>query len=186
VSHLEILSALIALSGVLFTALGKTIGWPLGIIGAFLYVLIFFENQLYAETVLQGIYVLMGFFGWLNWRSTLTGKLRFNVTHQSVYVFIFSVLIIGIGTLLTGYLLDKYSDTKVPFIDACLGVSGLVVTWQMAKKQLECWIWWIVVDVASSILFFYKEMIATSLLYLVFAAFAMFGFVKWKKELLQP
>jgi len=183
VSHLEFLAAITALLGVLFTALGKTIGWSFGIIGALFYVFIFFDSQLYAEAVLQAFYVIMGFYGWLQWRNTAVFQQKLQAISQPVHVMFFSVLIIGVGTFAVGLLLDSYSDTNVPFLDAALGISGLVVTWQMAKKQLESWIWWIFVDLCSSGLFYYKELIATSILYLFFAGFAAFGFVNWKKEM---
>ncbi len=163
--------------------MGKTVGWPLGIIGATLYVFIFFENRLYAESVLQAIYVLMGFYGWFQWRNVQVTNQRSLVIYQSFKTFYISVFIIVAGALALGYLLDFYSDTNVPYLDATLGISGLVITWQMAKKQLECWIWWIVVDVISSGVFYFKGLHATSVLYLVFAGFAGFGYISWKKQL---
>jgi nicotinamide mononucleotide transporter len=183
VSHIEIIAAITALAGVLLTAFGKTMGWPLGIIGALFYVFIFFGTQLYAEAVLQAFYVIMGFYGWLQWKKTTSKPGNLQVVSQTAKFIYISGLIIVAGALILGYLLDFYSDTNVPYLDATLGISGLVITWQMAKKQLECWIWWIVVDVLSSGVFYYKELYATALLYLVFAGLAGFGYISWKKQL---
>jgi len=184
VTDFELIAAAITLAGVLCTALGSIAGWPLGVVGAALYVLIFFETKLYAETVLQAFYIVMGFYGWWTWRKTGHSRPERPVTRMPVNIQIFSILLTAAGGIITGLLMDQYSDTDVPYLDALLGFSGLVITGQMAKKYLENWIWWIVVDLAASVLFYYKGLTATAVLYLFLASLAAMGFIKWKKELL--
>lgn len=182
-STIEITSAAIAFLGVFLTARGSIFGWPLGIIGASLYTYIFAFSSLYAESVLQGIYIFMGIYGWLNWLKLGSSPkerpvIRIDKRTRNVsfgFWLVFSVVI--------GYLLSNYSSGEAPYIDAALGVGGLVTTYLMARKFLENWIVWIVIDISSAALFYTRELYATSVLYIAFTIIAAQGYYLWKKDL---
>lgn len=179
----ELAAAVITLAGVFFTARARIIGWVFGIAGSALYVLVCYNYQLYAETVLQLFYVVMGFYGWWKWMQKGDERIALSISRMPVRVAVFSALVILAGTLITGRLLDMYSDTDVPYPDAAMGMAGLVITWQMARKYLQNWLWWIVADVLNSFLFVYKTLYATAVLYIILAILAAYGYIKWKKEL---
>jgi nicotinamide mononucleotide transporter len=71
----------------------------------------------------------------------------------------------------------------VPYLDASLAAAGLVITLLMAKRFVENWLAWIVVDLASAALYFDRGLHITAVVYLFFTATAVYGFFHWKREL---
>lgn len=181
---LEWLGVLLTLAGVWLTARGNKLGWLAGICGSALYIYICFHARLYAESLLQGLYVAMGFYGLITWNRS--DNEQFIVRLIPVSSFLLSLLVWLILLLAGGYFLQKYSDTDVPYSDATLAASGLVLTWQMAQRYLECWSGWIIVNLLSSAVFFYKQLVPTALLYIVLAALAAYGHYSWKKSCALP
>lgn len=182
-SNIEITSALIAFLGVLLTARGSIYGWPLGIIGAALYTYIFAKSTLYAEAVLQAIYIIMGAYGWVNWIKLGRSSKQRPVFKINKVTGLTAIIIWFVFSIVIGYLLNKYSNAEVPYIDALLGVGGLVTTYLMARKYLENWLVWIAIDISSALLFFSRELYATSALYVAFTVLAVQGYYLWKKDL---
>jgi nicotinamide mononucleotide transporter len=74
----------------------------------------------------------------------------------------------------------------VPYFDACMGISGLLITWMMARKYIENWICWVIVDLANAGLFLYKSLYLTAILYLFMAFVALYGLKTWRKEFAKP
>lgn len=180
---LEVFASVIALLGVVFTARGLTVGWPLGIVGAALYTWIFIKSQLPAEGVLQFIYVLFGAYGWRNWHKEKANTRPFLPVNMSLSVGLKACLLwFPLGCFI-GFLLKNFSSGTTPYIDAILAVGGLLATWLMARKYLQNWLFWIAIDLASSVLFFQRELYATSFLYLAFTLLAFLGFFQWRKSM---
>lgn len=180
------LAAIITLVGVFLTARGALAGWIAGIAGAALYVYIFYSSQLFAESVLQVFYVILGFFGFLKWLGGKAPDSSGPVIHLPKPAALFSLACIILGTALCGFMLSLYSSTDVPYADAGLAVAGLVITWQMARRYLQNWVWWVVVDLLSAALFAYKQLYITSILYVCLAIIALSGYFRWKTLMLQP
>ncbi len=181
-NQIELFAAVIALLGVLLTARSSIIGWPLGIIGAALYSYIFIDSLLFAEGVLQSLYVVFGFYGWFTWNKS-SPKKQFEVIYQiDAQILILSFGFWTFFSVACGWFLSKYSSSEVPYIDSTLAIGGLLTTYLMAKKYLHNWMFWIVIDVASAILFYQRGLYATSVLYLAFTALAIHGYFHWKNE----
>lgn len=182
----ELIAFLIAFVGVLLTARGHIAGWFFGIIGSAMYVPVFFETRLYAESTLQFVYVLMGIYGWWQWLRMGTQADKRPVQQIGKKAVVLLSLFLLFGTALLGFCLDEYSNTDVPYFDACMGVSGLLITWMMARKYIENWYCWILVDIVNSGLFIYKHLVLTAFLYIAMALLALYGAKRWKKELHTP
>jgi nicotinamide mononucleotide transporter len=181
-SSVEYIAAFIAFAGVLFTARASIIGWPLGIIGAGLYSYIFILSGLFAESVLQALYVVFGFYGWFNWLQMGSSPQDRPVVLMNTNEILISLAIWLSSGLFIGFLLSNFSSGNSPYIDASLATGGLVATYLMAKKFLQNWLFWIVIDVVSAGLFFTRELYATSFLYLTFTVLAIQGYVLWKRD----
>ena len=91
---------------------------------------------------------------------------------------IFGVLWLGIA-----YVLDNYTDSNVPWGDAFTTAGSIVATWMLARKILEHWLLWIIVDTVAAALYLYKHMYPTFFLYMVFTIIAVVGFYQWKKQM---
>ena len=179
----ELFAFLLALLGVLLTARGHVAGWVFGILGSALYVPVFFESRLYAETGLQLFYILLGIYGWWHWLRLGNNAGSRPVHHIPLQTAILLSILFVLGSGVLGLLLSHFSNTDVPYLDATMGVSGLLITWMMARKFIENWWCWVFIDCINSGLFIYKSLHLTAFLYLVMAALAVYGGIRWKKDL---
>jgi nicotinamide mononucleotide transporter len=128
----------------------------------------------------------MGIYGWWNWLRMADGTNTIQVLSigRITQLILFILLITGSGFL--GFCLERFSNTDVPYFDATMGISGLLITWMMARKYIENWICWVIVDLANAGLFIYKSLYLTAFLYIIMAAIALYGLKTWKKELAKP
>jgi nicotinamide mononucleotide transporter len=179
----ELIAFSFAIAGVLLTARSHVAGWILGIIGAAFYVPVFYLSRLYAETGLQLFYMVMGAFGFYNWIRL--GKMEESKTISNITLkqIISLIVLFIIGSFTLAKILQNFSNTDVPYFDACMGISGLLITWMMARKYIENWICWVIVDLANAGLFIYKSLYLTAFLYIIMAVIALYGLKTWRKEL---
>jgi len=157
--------------------------WPVGLLNALFYIAVFLTSKIYADMTLQFYYVAISIYGWWNW---LHGKgpdhiLEVTRTSRTLWVklFAFSVLLF----VIISYLLVKFTDSQVPFWDGLTTALSIVATWMLAKKKIEHWLIWILVDSLSVGLFIYKELYPTTLLFVVYTMLAIYGYSEWRKDL---
>ncbi len=104
-------------------------------------------------------------------------SLSITKTPKSLYwplTAIFLLLFVAIGIIL-----DRFTDSTVPWADAFTTALSIVAMWMLARKYLEQWLVWIAADAACAILYTYKGLWFTSGLYLLYAVIAVFGYTKW-------
>jgi nicotinamide mononucleotide transporter len=161
--------------------------WPIGIINATLYVWVFLMSKLYADMSLQIYYLLISIYGWYYWVSGKNVKQKDNKnlpitrTNAKTFVVLLILEILLFSTL--WFVLKNFTDSTVPAGDAFATSLSILATWMLTKKKIEQWLIWIVVNIFSVGLFYYKELYATVILYSVFALLASVGYIKWHKEL---
>jgi nicotinamide mononucleotide transporter len=148
-----------------------------------LYAWIFLEYSLPAEATLQGVYVIMGIYGWWQWIRLGSSPQERKISRLSMPVLSLSLISWLLLALLTGKTIELSGIGQLPYIDAALAAGGLVTTVLLAKKYLENWIFWICINFASALLFYSREMYASAVLYIAFTAIAVKGFIEWKKQL---
>lgn len=157
--------------------------WPLSMVGAALYAVVFYEVQLYAEVGLQGLYVGLSAYGWWAWRSAgdRHGGLAVTVAPARLRT---RLLIVGIlcgGVLGMG--LSRYTGASLPFMDSTLAAFSLVAQWMQTRKILEAWLLWFAVDVFYVGMFLYKGLYPTAGLYAAFLYLAMLGYIEWRRSM---
>ena len=176
---IEIIAATLTLVGVFLSGRQLRVNWLFGIAGAAVYTFIFYESVLFAEAALQAWYVVLGAMGWINWSSQ---NEDFEIYHLNWRIATISAIITIVLSIVSGRLLDVFSSSDVPYLDASLAISGLVCTWFLTKKILENWLIWIVIDLLSACLYIYKNLYATAGLYFILAILAAYGYQQWKKQ----
>ena len=124
----------------------------------------------------------MGVYGWLKWKNE-TSPDETSVKRMPLRTFLISALTTSALSLLAGAFLDRFSDSTVPYLDASLAAAGLIITLLMAQRFVVNWLAWIVVDLVSAALYFYRELHITAVVYLFFTAMAVYGYFHWKREL---
>jgi len=156
--------------------------WPLGVLNALLYIVVFARTGLYSDTGLQVIYFVLSIYGWWHW-------LRGGDTNNAVVVTRTSrrntVTLAAIGVvswLLVFAITSRIPGSKLPLLDAALATGSLIAQWMMTRKLLENWALWIGLDVLYIGVFFSRGLRLTALLYAVFLGLAILGYVEWKRS----
>ncbi|HCN82484.1 MAG TPA: nicotinamide riboside transporter PnuC [Sphingobacteriaceae bacterium] len=156
------------------------LNWPVAIISVIAYALLFFEYQLYGDSVLQLYFLGTSIYGWYYWMKNKQG------THTPVIILekkeiAFTILSVIVLSIVMGLFLDHYTDTNVPYADGFCTSMSLVAQFLMTRKILQNWILWIIVDVCYVPLYLYKNLYLTSVLYALFLVLAIMGYISWKK-----
>lgn len=158
--------------------------WPMGIISAVLYMAVFFRSKFYADMGLNGYYLLVSTYGWILWRrGRAGGSGELMVSRVSLRRGILLLGITVLAFLLIGLFLDRYTDSPIPYWDALTTAMSFTATWMLARKILEHWIVWVVVDLISMGLYLYRELYPTMILFAIYTTMALIGYYQWKKNL---
>ncbi len=182
-----ILEIIAVVSGVLCVFLltrEKIAAWYFGAITVAIYVYIFWQQKLYSDMILHVIYVILNAYGWYSWKygGKIADQLR--VTTLKNYERLFWLVIILVGFGVWGLVMDRYTDADYAYIDAFTTVASLVAQWFLAKKKIENWLLWIIVDMIAMVLYYVKGIKLTSLLYLIYLGLAIYGYTSWRKHLI--
>jgi nicotinamide mononucleotide transporter len=155
-------------------------GWFWAIISSAIYGIIFYEARLFSDMGLQGIFILLSFYGWFSWRFGNTEKTVLSVSKIPSKKFIFCVVFFLIFTLISGYFLAKYTQASLPYLDSSLTAASLIATWMTARKYLENWMLWILANVAYVGVYLYKGLNGTAVLYILLIILAVKGYRDWQ------
>jgi len=187
ISHYEeVLGTIFSLIYLYFSIKQNIWLWPLGIISSAIYIYIFFNAGIYADMGLQVYYVLISIYGWYYWtygkKGDNTQKLKVQFAGEKMMVVL--LIITTVLFIFISQILLNFTDSKIPYWDALTTAASITATWMLAKKYIEHWLVWIVVDFISAGIYFYRELYITIFLYLVYAIMAIIGYFQWKKDIL--
>ena len=181
-SALEIVAVIVSVLGVWLTTRRLPLCWPIGLASVVLYAKVFFDAKLYSDLLLQGFFAVMIVYGWYGWRrgSAEAGGVV-SVRRVPPRDWVIGMAAGGVGTVLLGTLMASFTDAAVPWLDAGLTSFSLVAQYWTARRWIENWWVWIVVDVIYTGLFLYKELYLTAALYAFFIGLAARGLYSWNK-----
>lgn len=185
--YLEIIGTVIGLIYLWLEYHASIYLWVASIIMPAVYIFIFFNAGLYADMGINIYYVLASIYGFAYWKwatnrkdrenATATLKISHTPSRLTAPLSIISIIL----TFAIAYILIAYTDSNVPWCDSITTSLSIVAMWLMARKYIEQWWVWIVVDIISSGLYIYKELYFTAGLYAIYAVIAYFGYKKWKE-----
>lgn len=155
--------------------------WIFAALSSVIYMYLCYTSKLYLETGLQIFYFLMAVYGWYMWTSDDDTK-DVEVIQWPPKYHIINLIISTIAMLFFGYVFDNYTSQANPYVDSFTTIFSLAATFMVAKKVLENWIYWIVIDAASVYLFAGRNLYLTSVLFVIYTSIAIFGYIKWRKQ----
>lgn len=183
-NSVEFTGAFLGILYIVFSIKQHILTWLTGLLTSVLYIIVFFKAGLYAAMSLQFYYVGISFYGWYFWSK---GKSQENaaivVNKVKPELLIKLVLSTSIIWLIIFFILKKFTDSDVPVFDAITTSLSIVATWMLARKFIENWLIWIFVDSVSIVLYSYKKLWPTIILFSVYLIMAFFGYIQWKKDL---
>lgn len=195
ISWLELVGTIFNLVCVILVARRNIWNWPIGIIGVTLFGILFYQINLYADVFEQLYFFITGIIGWYMWTTVKSRSSEDNkvlITTNSLRTNVLWVAGIIGASLLAGLALSRVhiwfpvafpEPASLPYIDATTTVMSFAAQFLMMRRKLESWILWIVVDVIAIWLYWYKDVIFVSLLFVIFLVNAIYGYIAWKKAL---
>ena len=178
---IEITAMIFAILYLVLAVKQNILCWIAGIISSAFYFFIFHSSGLYMEAYLQIFYVSIGFYGWSQWKSEDDQSTNFIVNIWSKPQHLAAISMILVFSVVSGWLLESYTNAALPFLDALVTWGAVVATYMVAKKVLENWIYWFVIDTISIFLFVARDLWITALLFMIYIVIILFGYRSWKK-----
>jgi nicotinamide mononucleotide transporter len=155
--------------------------WPLAIASSLLYFVLFWRSKLYGEASLQLVFAALAFWGWWQWRQGYRNDgSAMSVTTLDSVKLIKTIAACALLWLATGLFLYYFTDSDVPWWDAFPTAVSLVAQYLLARKYLENWVAWMVVNSVSIGLFAVKGLWLTVLLYSLFIVMSVIGWRAWR------
>lgn len=180
-SALELIGVLTGIVGVWGTLKQRVWCFPIGLLNVTISMFLFFGQQLYADTLQQAVYIPLLIYGWMNWQQHASEN--FTPAWMRNNERVFSGLIILAGGWLLGSLLKKFTDAHFPWADSLATCGAFMAQYLVAKKKMENWILWILVNIAYIIIYLIKDLQGYAGLFSVYLALSFLGFREWKQKL---
>ena len=159
--------------------------WIVGIIMPALDIILFWEHGLYADFGMAIYYTLAAAYGYLVWKFGIkhnqNGDEEMPVTHFKRRLIWPSAIIFFIAWFAIYEILINFTDSNVPVLDSFSNALSIIGLWALARKYLEQWVIWIVVDAILAELYIYKGIPFKASLYALYVVIAVMGYFKWKK-----
>ena len=165
--------------------------WPAGITYILISFVIFWQQRLYGDLLLHVFFLVLNIYGWYYW---IKGKRQDSedvpVSKMSIRSFALVLALSAVGIVVFGLFLESLPklieglpEASLPYWDSSTSVLSVAAMWLTARKKIENWYLWFVVDVLATGIYFYKGIEFYAILYLVYIVFAVMGYLSWKKSL---
>jgi len=182
---LEITAVSMNIISVFFAKQNNILVYPTGIIGTGISVYILYNFSLLGDMIINGYFVIMSIYGWYYWSRKRDEVFINNISILEKKEYIQMVLLV-LGSIIFIYLVyvqfDKW-NSWIAYVDNITTAIFFVAMWLMAKRKIESWIFWIIGDLITVPLYFYKGLTISSIQYLIFTVIAILGYLSWKKKL---
>jgi nicotinamide mononucleotide transporter len=182
---LELTAVVFGIISVLFARKNNILVYPTGLVSTLIYVYILLEWKLFGDFIINIYYSVMSVLGWYLWTRKKNGATEFPISVMNRKDYLISSIIFT-GTLLfvalVYYFFDKFTHWTA-YVDTLTTALFFVGMWLMAKRKIENWLLWIVADIISVPLYFYKGLTFSSIQFLLFTIIAILGYIEWRKFL---
>jgi len=182
---LEIIAVFFGFLSVWYSKENNVLVFPTGMISTVIFVYLLLKWGLLGDMMINGYYFIMSIYGWYIWTRKSTGehvaqisRMSFREKKTSTAIFLAALIFV----YLVYQAFDKWISWTA-YVDTITTAIFFVGMWLMARKKLENWLFWIVGDLISIPLYFYKGFTFTSFQYLGFTFIAIFGYLAWKNNI---
>ncbi len=158
--------------------------WAAAFVSTAIYTVVFYEAHLYMDSALQVFYLLMAVYGWTQWRHHDGSVPDLTISMRPAHWHVIVILSVLAASMISGRLLDAYTEAAFPYLDSLTTWASVVTTWMVARKVLENWLYWIAVDSLSVYLYISRSLYLTVLLFVLYVLIAIAGWRQWRRAFL--
>lgn len=187
-NYLEILGTVVGLLYLWLEYKASIHLWIVGIIMPAIYIFVYYEAGLYADFGINIYYLVVAVYGYIGWKYGFGKKkeaVELPISRVPLKVDMPLIIVFAVLWWLIYYVLANFTNSNVPVWDSFTNALSIVAMWMLARKYVEQWLLWIVVDAVSCGLYVYKDLYFTSGLYGLYAIIAIFGYRSWLKRMKQ-
>ena len=180
----EMLAVFLSVSYILLAIKQNLWSWVAAFFSTLIYSILFFDASLLMDSALNIFYLVMAVYGWYSWKY---GNIKAQNEQLKIttYGIANNFKIIGILILISivlGYIMANYTSADFAYLDTFTTVFAVFATYMLAKKVLENWIYWVVIDTVSIYIYIQKGFYLTAVLFAIYTVLACVAYIQWKKE----
>lgn len=179
---LEIVAVVLAVLYLLLAIRQNIWCWLCAGISTAIYAYLFSNAQLYMESALNVFYFAMAIYGWSVWHRGSSEGREMPVSVWGAAIHAYAITAIIVASVTSGYLLSRYTDAAFPYVDSMTTWAAIWATFLVARKVLENWWYWIVIDIASIFIYWSRDLQLTSMLFVLYVVMIPFGLVSWTRS----
>ena len=179
---LDITTTALGLAYILLEYKASVWMWVVGFFMQCLGIVLYYQKGLYADCGMEFYYLAMTVYGFIAWTRHAAKKQDLPIRHmprKTAFIWLGLAAVIWLAIYL---ILESFTDSRVPILDAFTTALSIVGIWALARKYLEQWFVWIIVDIVTCGLYFYKDIPFKASLYGLYVVIAVFGYLKWRKS----
>ena len=180
--NLETVAVILAIAYLLFAIKENSLCWYCAFFSTAIYVWIFGDVSLYMESALNIYYMAMAVYGWYQWQRGGQDKTGLQISRWSLGNHFLAVGVILIATVTSGYLLAANTDARLPYLDSFTTWASVITTVMVARKIIENWLYWVVINMVSIFLYLDRELYQTAGLFVLYIVLAVAGYIIWIKK----
>ncbi len=175
-------AVLLAITYLLLAIRQNLMCWPAAIASGCIYLVLMFGAGLYMQSGLQLFYIAMAGYGWFNWSRGEEDR-ELPVTSWSASAHAKPLALIVAAGLISGLLLARHTDAAMPFLDSLAAWGAIVTTWMVARKILQNWHYWFVIDSVSIYLYASRGLWLTAGLFALYLVLIVIGYRQWRASM---
>lgn len=182
---LELIAAVFTIASVIYSKRNNILVFPTGMICTAIFVYLLLKWGLLGDMMINGYYFIMSVYGWYIWTRKVDGVTvtPISTTTRKEHLLSAIIFITSAVFVYVIYILFDKIEHWTSYVDMITTGIFFVGMWLMAKRKIENWIYWIIGDIITVPLYFYKGLTFSSILYFVLTIIAIFGYLSWKKNL---
>lgn len=177
----ELAAVVLALAYLMLAVKRSLWCWFCGLASSAIYVALMIDRRLYMEAALNVFYVAMAVYGYIQWRKGLDTAGEVAITQWKLSTHVAAVSGVLLLTVVNGWLLTG-TNAAYPYVDAFITWGSVLTTWMVARRVIENWLYWIVVDGIAAYIYFLRGLVATGILFIVYICIVVHGYRIWLRE----
>jgi nicotinamide mononucleotide transporter len=178
-SATEVVGALLGLVYVVLVIGQVRACWVAALLSTAVYLTVFYRAGLYMQAALQAYYMVVAVYGFWAWRATPAGT-ALPISRASWRVQAVGVLAVLVASVFTAHWLAAETGSADPLLDSLTTWGSVFATWLVAKKKIDNWPWWLVIDSLILVLCWRAHLYPSIILYALYLALVLIGWRQWK------
>ncbi len=178
----EVVAVLLAIAYLVLAIFERIECWYAAFFSTLIYIFLFWDASLLMESGLNVYYLLMAVYGWLQWRGYLSKSQDTRIKRWPLKNHVFAISGILLLAGITGTILTKNTAAAFPYLDSFTTWAAVVATFMVARKVLENWIYWLVINPISAALFLQRDLALTALLFVLYIILSIYGLSRWRHQ----